>query len=165
MAYTARQIAADRDTVFAVLADPHTYPAWLVGNAEVQHVDPTWPAPGSRFRHRVGIWPLTISDVTTLEAIVPGRMLRLLVRARPLIRAVATFRLFGDGDTTFVSLEEEPAVPVVGSIVRPVVDPIIHLRNHASLRRLAAFVEDAQRDGALERHPAADESPWTSTPS
>jgi uncharacterized protein YndB with AHSA1/START domain len=159
MAYTARQIAADRDTVFAVLADPHTYPAWLVGNAEVQEVDADWPRPGSAFRHRVGVWPLTITDVTTLDAIEPTRMLRLLVRARPLIRAVATFRLAGDGDTTFVSLEEEPAVRFIGALVRPVVDPIIHFRNHASLRRLAAFVEDAQRDGAIAN------GPWTSTPS
>lgn len=165
MAYTAREIAADRETVFAVLADPHTYPAWLVGNAEVTEVEPGWPAPGSRFHHRVGVWPFTLADVSTLDAIEPCRMIRLLVRARPLIRATATFRLAGDGDTTFVSLEEEPAVRVIGALVRPVVDPIIHLRNHASLRRLAAFVEDARRDGSIAGPTNSDERPWTSTPS
>lgn len=166
MAYTCREIAADPATVFAVVADPHTYPAWLVGNAEVERVDASWPSPGSRFHHRVGVWPLTLSDATTLDAIDEPRMLRLLVRARPLIRAVATFRLVSDGERTVVSLEEEPAVRIIGALVRPVVDPLIHLRNHASLRRLAAFVEDASRDGSIAAPVRTPHDPaWTSTPS
>lgn len=166
MAYTSREIAADRATVFAVIADPHTYPAWLVGNAEVDHVDDTWPTPGSRFHHRVGVWPFTLSDVTSLDVIEEPTMIRLLVRARPLIRAVATFRVISDGVRTVVSLEEEPAVPVIGAIVRPFMDPLIHLRNHASLRRLASFVEDAARDGSIEAPTRTAHDPaWTSTPS
>jgi uncharacterized protein YndB with AHSA1/START domain len=148
MSYNSREIDAAPDLVFAVLADPHTYPAWLVGNAEVRSVDSDWPRPGSRFRHRVGVWPLTIADSTELAAIEPGRSLRLKVRARPLIRAVAIFRIVSDGTRTVVSLEEEPAVPIVGAIVRPFVDPLTHLRNHASLRRLASFIESAERDRA-----------------
>ena len=148
MAYNSREIEADVDTVFAVLADPHSYPAWLVGNAEVRSVDADWPRPGSKFHHRVGVWPFTISDSTQLAEIEPGQLLRLNVRARPLIRAVATFRLIGDGDRTVVSLEEEPAMRILGAIVRPLVDPLTHLRNHASLRRLAALIEDRRRDEA-----------------
>jgi uncharacterized protein YndB with AHSA1/START domain len=148
MSYNSREIGAHVHTVFAVLSDPHTYPAWLVGNAEVRAVDPDWPRPGSKFKHRVGVWPFTIADSTQLVEIEPGRLLRLNVRARPLIRAVATFRLVGDGQRTVVSLEEEPAMPVIGAIVRPLLDPLSHLRNHASLRRLASFIESQERDRA-----------------
>jgi uncharacterized protein YndB with AHSA1/START domain len=146
MSYNSREIEADADTVFAVLSDPHTYPAWLVGNAEVRSVDPDWPRPGSKFHHRVGVWPLTIADSSQLADIEPGRLLRLNVRARPLIRAVATFRLVGDGERTVVSLEEEPAMRLVGALVRPLVDPLTHVRNHVSLRQLAAFIDAQERD-------------------
>ena len=48
--------------------------------------------------------------------------------------------------SSVVSIEEEPAVRTVGNIVRPVMDPLIHVRNHRSLRRFAALVEgDASR--------------------
>jgi uncharacterized protein YndB with AHSA1/START domain len=153
MAYTSREIAADRDTVFTVLSDPHTYPAWLVGNVEVQHVDDDWPRPGSEFRHRVGAWPLTIGDRSRVIEVDHGRMLRLDVRARPFIRAVATFRLVGDGDVTMVSLEEGPQKSVLGRILRPILDPLTHIRNHTSLRRLADYIED----GAGATHPVAGE--------
>ena len=46
------------------------------------------------------------------------RMLRLAVRARPLISAVATFTVVGDGDRCVLSFEEEPALrPVDGRAV------------------------------------------------
>ena len=35
---------------------------------------------------------------------------------------------------------------ILGAIVRPLVDPLTHLRNHASLRRLAALIEDRRRE-------------------
>jgi uncharacterized protein YndB with AHSA1/START domain len=142
MAYTAREIAAGRDAVFAVLIDPHTYPAWLVGNAEVRHVDDAWPTPGSAFHHRVGAWPLTLADSSRVIDVDPGRRLRLDVRARPFIRAVATFTLVGDDSRTVVSLEEEPTLRWIGNLVRPLLDPLTHVRNHASLRRLADYLED-----------------------
>ena len=40
--------------VFAVLADPTTYPDWLVGAQAIRDVDPAWPAPGAKFSHRIG---------------------------------------------------------------------------------------------------------------
>jgi hypothetical protein len=155
MSFTCREIAADRDAVFTVLADPHTYPAWLVGNVEVRTVDPDWPQPGSRFHHRVGAWPLTLADTSRLIDIEPGRLIRLDVRARPFIRAVATFRLVGDGGRTMVSLEEEPTLRILGNLVRPLLDPLTHIRNHTSLRRLADYVEDGARS-TQPQQPATD---------
>ena len=128
---------------FAVLVDPETYPEWLVGAKEIRDVDAGWPNPGSRFHHVVGVGPLQIPDNTEVLDIEPGRMLKLKVRARPFVSAEATFTVVGDpdGQRCVVSLQEEPTVRWAGNLVRPVMDPSIHVRNHKSLEHLAAVVE------------------------
>jgi uncharacterized protein YndB with AHSA1/START domain len=136
-----RASAAD---AFAVLIDPETYPRWLVGAKQIRDVDAGWPSPGSRFHHVVGAGPMQIPDNTEVLAIEPGRMLKLKVRARPFVSAEATFTVVGDADDSgrcVVSLQEEPTVRWLGNLVRPVMDPSIHVRNHKSLEHLAAVVE------------------------
>jgi uncharacterized protein YndB with AHSA1/START domain len=142
MAYTSRTLAASRSAVWDVLIDPHTYPDWLIGAASIRSVDDTWPSVGSRFRHRVGIGWLSIPDHSEVLDIDPGRMLRLMVEARPLIAGVVTFELVSDATGTVVAVEEEPLLRIIGNIVRPVMDPTIHLRNHRSLRRLDRIVQE-----------------------
>lgn len=132
---------ASAPEAFAVLIDPETYPRWLIGAKEIRDVDADWPRPGSRFHHVVGAGPLQIPDHTEVLAIEPGRLLRLKVKARPFVSAEATFTVIGDGERCVVSLQEEPTVRWAGNLVRPVMDPSIHVRNHRSLRRLAAVVE------------------------
>lgn len=127
--------------MWAVLVDPTTYPDWLIGAASIRDVDDSWPAVGSRFHHRVGLGPLSLPDHSEVLAIDPGRLLRLAVRARPFVSAVATFTLVSDVTATVVSLEEEPRARSIGNVVRPIMDPSIHVRNHRSLRRLARLVE------------------------
>jgi hypothetical protein len=140
MSYTSREIIAPVDLVWQVLIDPETYPEWLVGAKEIRDVDADWPEPGSSFHHSVGTGPFTINDRTTVKRIDHHRLLQLSVRARPFIAAVASFCLVSDGHRTVVSLEEEPEVPVIGQLVRPVLDPATHHRNHRSLRQLERFV-------------------------
>lgn len=140
MSYTSRVIEAPLHEVWDVIVDPETYPNWLVGAQAIRSVDDEWPAPGSRFHHRVGIGPLTIPDSTAVEAVEPLRRLRLAVRARPLVSATATFTLVSDGTRTVVSLEEEPKPRLIGNLVRAVLDPSTHLRNHRSLCRLEEVV-------------------------
>jgi len=142
MAYTSRTIHAPIEAVWAVLIDPHTYPDWLIGAADIRDLDADWPAIGSRFHHRVGVGWLSIPDSTEVEDIIEPDLLRLAVRARPFVSAVATFRLVGDGNATAVSVEEEPQVRTIGNLVRPVMDPAIHVRNHRSLRRLDDLVTE-----------------------
>jgi hypothetical protein len=86
-------------------------------------------------------------------AAVPDRQLVLAVRARPLVSAVATFTLVSDGSHCVVQFEEEPAVRLVGNIARPVLDPITHVRNHMSLKRLAHYVVTQHSIGSV-RTPA-----------
>jgi hypothetical protein len=38
-------------------------------------------------------------------------------------------------------MQEEPAARLIGNVVRPIMDPTMHVRNHRSLRRLAQVVE------------------------
>jgi hypothetical protein len=126
---------------FAVLVNPATYPRWLAGATAIRDVDATWPKPGSRFHHVVGLGPLRLADSTEVLDIEDGSMLRLKVQARPFISAVATFRVLGSDDRSFITLEEEPALRTIGNLVRPVMDPVVHVRNHRSLRRLAELIE------------------------
>jgi uncharacterized protein YndB with AHSA1/START domain len=136
-------MSASPDRVFTVLVDPDSYPRWLFGAKRVRDVDATWPRPGSRFHHVVGVGPLVVADSTEVLAIEEGVMLRLHVRARPFISAVVTFRVVGDGNHCAVTVQEEPALRVIGNLVRPVMDPLFHVRNHHSLRRLAEVVAEA----------------------
>ena len=140
MAHNSREIDASPREVFAVLADPWTYPEWLVGTVDVRDVDHNWPSPGSRFHHTVGVRPLVILDVTEVREVEPGRSIVLSVRARPVVAAEVSFRLVGDDDRCVVSVEEEPSLRILGNLVRPAMDPIIHVRNHHSLRRLERVV-------------------------
>lgn len=141
VAFTSREVAASPTEAFAVLIDPETYPHWLVGATAIRDVDDTWPQAGSKFHHRVGFGPLQVADDTEVLDIDEGEMLRLKVRARPLISAVATFRVIGSDGHCVITLEEEPAAGTIGNLVRPVMDPATHVRNHRSLRRLAQIIE------------------------
>ena len=113
---------------------------------------PAWPKPGSKFHHVVGFGPLRLADNSEVLDIDESAMvLRLEVRARPLIAAVATFRVIGTDSRCVITLQEEPALRMIGNLVRPVMDPATHVRNHRSLRRLADVFE--QRDGDLSQRP------------
>jgi len=142
VAYTSRELAVSPSRAFAALVTPETYPTWLIATNRIRDVDDNWPQRGSRFHHVVGAGPFRIADSTEVVDIEPDALLRLRVRARPFIAAVVTFRVIGSDGSCVVSIEEEPAVRTVGNIVRPVMDPVIHVRNHRSLRRLAALVEE-----------------------
>jgi uncharacterized protein YndB with AHSA1/START domain len=142
VSYTSRQLKASPAQAFAVLIDPTTYPRWLVGATAIRDVEKSWPSRGSKFDHVVGWGPMRIADSTEVVDIEPGALLRLKVRARPWISAIATFRTIGSDQTCVVSLEEEPAVKTIGTLVRPVMDPVTHLRNHRSLRLLAGVIEE-----------------------
>lgn len=141
MAFTSREVQASAAAAFAVLIDPETYPLWLVGAKRIREVDDGWPRPGSRFHHVVGIGPFQIRDESIALDLDPGTMLRLKVKARPFVSAVATFRVVGNDERCVVTLEEEPGLRLIGNLVRPVMDPTIHIRNHRSLRRLATVIE------------------------
>ncbi|WP_421118642.1 SRPBCC family protein [Aquihabitans daechungensis] len=70
--------------VFDGLADPWTYPEWLVGAKEMRSVDAEWPAAGSSFHHRVGlVGPLTLADSSSSCEVDAPNLLVLEVRLVP----------------------------------------------------------------------------------
>jgi hypothetical protein len=93
----------------------------------------------------VGLGPFKVRDFTEVLALEENELLRLKVRARPFIWAVATFRIVGQAGSCVVTLEEEPDVRIIGNLVRPVLDPTTHVRNHRSLKRLADVVTSRRR--------------------
>lgn len=145
MAFNSVEFDVVCGEVFAVLVDPTTYPDWLIGAADIRDVDEDWPIPRSCFHHRVGFGPFRMPDSTEVLAVEPNRMLQLAVRARPLVSAVVTFRLVGDGGRCVLTWQEEPASRVLGNLVRPVLDPLTHVRNHRSLGRLVGVVRERRR--------------------
>ena len=127
-------------TVFDAVADPRTYPEWLVGAKEMRSVDPTWPAPGSSFHHRVGLaGPLTVDDSSTCREVRAPNLLVLEVRARPFGRAQVTFRLHETvGGATEVAFSEEPIGPA--RVLAPVAAVLAKHRNARSLEHLEDYL-------------------------
>ena len=138
MARTETTIPAPIERVFAVLADPYRYHEWVVGAKEIRDADAGWPAAGSVFHHAVGVGPLTLKDNTQcLEVQAPTHIV-LEARARPLGRAKVDIHLDTVEGGTRVIMDEVATSPPLVKLLNPVLDPLVHLRNVESLRRLTA---------------------------
>jgi uncharacterized protein YndB with AHSA1/START domain len=136
--------SASPDAVFAVLADGHRYADWVVGAKKIRTVDPAWPAPGSTFRHKVGVGPIEIKDSSTVEAVEPGRSITLRVRARPvgIARVHIELEPAPDGGTE-IHMDETPVDGAAKVLDNPVQRVLLKGRNVEALRRLANLAEAA----------------------
>ncbi|GAC1376381.1 MAG: SRPBCC family protein [Acidimicrobiales bacterium] len=138
MARTQTTVPVPIERVFAVLADPYRYHEWVVGAKEIRDADATWPEVGSLFHHSVGVGPLTLKDNTQcLEVDAPTHIV-LEARARPLGRARVDIRLEQVDGGTRVTMDEVATSPPLMKLLNPVLDPLVHVRNVESLRRLTA---------------------------
>jgi uncharacterized protein YndB with AHSA1/START domain len=133
-----QDVAAAPAAVFAVLSDPTTYPEWLVGAKHIRRVDADFPERDASFGHEVGAGVLAVDDSTTVERVVPEHELQLIVRARPFLVARARFRIEETATGARVLLDEEPIG--VYRAFRFAIEPLVRVRNRASLRRLAEFL-------------------------
>lgn len=141
MSRTRRLVKVPPEQVWEVLADGWMYPLWVVGAARMREVDDTWPAPGSKLHHSVGLWPALLDDETVVRACEPGRMLRLRARGWPAGEADVVITLTPQDGGTLVEIEED-AVKGPGRLMpKPVRAPLIAWRNVESLRRLAHVAE------------------------
>jgi uncharacterized protein YndB with AHSA1/START domain len=139
MATTEQTFDVSVSDLFATLANPDTYPHWLVGAKRIRSVSDDWPQPKSFFEHVVGFGPAVIPDRTTVRAIDPPHMLEMLVRARPLLEAVVRFEVRGSATGCTLVMRETPAG--VYKAISSVAQPLIRARNERSLRRLQEYVE------------------------
>lgn len=136
--------------VFGVLTDGWSYAAWVVGASRVREVEEGWPQPGRSIHHSIGVWPLLLHDTTKVEQYEPLRFLQLQVRAWPTgegrVEFVATDR---DGDCHLVMREHVVRGPMA-ALPQSVVDPLLRLRNHESLRRLALLAEKHRESASTD---------------
>jgi uncharacterized protein YndB with AHSA1/START domain len=136
MTTTERVMQVPREAVWETLARAGDYAQWVVGSAAVRAADPTWPAPGSRFHHSVGIGPLALRDHTEAIESRPPRLLRLRANARPLAIAIVTLELEANGRGTRVRMTQELAGPYRLLELNPLVPLLTRARNAKSLERL-----------------------------
>lgn len=136
MAANERFMPVPPEAVWDALADAGGYAYWVVGSREIRDADPDWPAPGARFHHTVGFGPLTIRDHTVaVEARRPG-LLRLRVKARPLVTAQVTFEMRAEDGGTRVRMTETPDGLTSWMVLNPLVHLLTRGRNAESLMRL-----------------------------
>lgn len=131
-------IPAPPSAVYEVLADPETYPDWLVGADHMRSVDDEFPAAGSKFDHSVGAAGVTVDDQTQSLGADPDHHLALLVNAG-VFHARVDFELRREPDGgTHVSFSERP----VGAFapLTPLLRPTLYGRNAASLAKLRDLV-------------------------
>ncbi len=147
MSVVERTMACTPAEVFAVLADGWSYTNWVVGAARIREVEPTWPQPGSRLHHSVGIWPALLDDHTGVLRCVQDQLLELQARGWPAGEATVRIELRATGDSTLVTLTENATRGAGRYLPRPLQDLGLHPRNIESLRRLAMLAEGRSRTG------------------
>jgi uncharacterized protein YndB with AHSA1/START domain len=136
-----QEVDAPPDDVWRVLADGWLYPLWVVGATRMRQVDDTWPEPGSKLHHSVGVWPLVIDDDTEVMESVPGHRLKLRARAWPGGEADVELRIEDRGAGSLVTIEEDLVEGPARFVPVPVRSPILQIRNRETLRRLAWLAE------------------------
>jgi uncharacterized protein YndB with AHSA1/START domain len=135
-------IATTVDRVWDVLSDGFSYPAWVVGASHMRAVDASWPNPGSRLYHAIGVWPVLLRDSTEVESVQAGRLLVLLAHGGPLGAARVRLDLESRGDRQcVVTMTEDAVTPRARALPAAVRSLLIRARNRESLSRLAAICE------------------------
>jgi uncharacterized protein YndB with AHSA1/START domain len=144
-ARATQPFASPSDDVFGVLADGERYADWVVGAKRVRAVDDTWPQPGARFHHEVGVGPLTLKDSSKLLEIDPPRRVVLEVRAWPAGKARVTITVSErPGGGSEVRLEEVPTEGLAKNLDSWGLRRLTMIRNVESLRRLRRLVDGAR---------------------
>jgi carbon monoxide dehydrogenase subunit G len=138
------EISATPDVVFSVLADPRTYPEWLVGAQVIRSVDDSWPLPGSQFHHRIGFGPASIPGSTTVTDHRPSEALTLAAGMGPFGEVSVRFVLTAAPSGTVVEVDEVPARGLARGAWRAmslVTNLALWGRNEVSLSLLRDVVE------------------------
>lgn len=141
MASVSRSVSTTPHRVWEVLADGWLCPLWVVGASRIRDVDASWPEPGSRIHHSVGVWPMLIDDNTEVLESIPDQMIKLKAKGQFLGKAEVLITLSPIGDETSVEIHEVPVSGPGTVIPHAVMAPILNWRNVETLRRLAYLAE------------------------
>ncbi len=168
MAHNEIDLDVPPERVLAVLSDPRSFARWVVGSKEIRRADPDWPAVGTAFDHKVGIWGITLSGHSEVVENEPPELLKLLVKAKPFSKAYVTLRLRPVARGTRVEMDEVAADTRSMLLFNALTDPFIRIRNSESLRRLKALAEGKEsipggelpaRDSDREAHISGSSGP------
>lgn len=138
-----RECTAAPRTVWAVLADPGTFPAWVVGAARVDRVDVGWPAVGAAMDYRVGAWPALLPARSSVRGSEPERLLALHGDLGPLGAVDVVVSVAEAGPGSVLTIREDVAAGPATFVPRPLRATVIRARNVETLRRLALLAEGA----------------------
>ncbi len=128
-------VDAPRDDVFNAVANPETYPNWLVGAQQIRDVDDEFPEKGAEFAHSVGASPeVAVDDSTVVLESHGHRQLVLEAHAGPLTAKVE-FDFIRRGEQTEIVMRERPVGPA--QVLTPLIRPMLALRNRVSMQRLS----------------------------
>lgn len=136
-----RDTTASRQQVWDVIADGWTYSQWVVGNTRMRAVDPSWPNPGSKIHHSLGVWPVVLDDETTVVACEPLREIVLAAKARPFGAARVTLRLHDIAEGCRIEMSEVPISRPLKWLPQSATLAAAWPRNRECTWRLAAVAE------------------------
>lgn len=140
-AVVRRLIHAEPAQVWAVLSDGWLYPSWVVGASRMREVEQSWPAPGSKLHHSVGLWPLLLDDRTEVLGCEPQRRLRLKAHGWPAGAAEVVVELTPAGAGTEVTIREDAVSGPARLVPAPLRQLGVVPRNKEALRRLSFLAE------------------------
>jgi uncharacterized protein YndB with AHSA1/START domain len=147
VAEVSMTIEATPEEIFAVLLDAWSYEDWVVGCKDIRSVDETWPGPGARLHHTVGVGPVEVQDSTAVVEVDPPRRLTLEARAEPAGVARVVFTLEPGDGVTEVTMFEKPIRGVAATVDNAAFDKVVEGRNVETLRRLKKRVEEQAGSG------------------
>jgi uncharacterized protein YndB with AHSA1/START domain len=151
MSTERRHCDAPASVVWEVLSDPWLFASWVVGASRIRDVTGPWPAEQSLIHHTLGIRPLLLKDTTSVLSSVPGSLLVLQARGRPLGEARVEMRLEDEPGGCAIVMTERAVAGVGRLLPRPVHDAAIGVRNREALRRLA-FIAQGRHSGPAPAH-------------
>ncbi|MCW2649461.1 MAG: polyketide cyclase [Mycobacterium sp.] len=131
-----RDMPVARERVWQVIADGWTYSQWVVGNSRMRAVDHDWPAPGTRIKHSIGVWPFVINDETVSLRCVPLEEIVLLAKMGPVGAAEVGLRLSDIADGCRVEMSEAPAEGPIKVLPDRLTMIAMDIRNRECLWRL-----------------------------
>jgi uncharacterized protein YndB with AHSA1/START domain len=135
------------EDVFEVLSDGWLFPTWVVGASRMRDVDETWPREGAALQHSFGVWPLVIDDEAVVLEYDPPRLMRIQPKGWPVGEARVTIEVKPRGTGCVVRITEYAAAGPGRLVPKPIMDAVLRIRNHETLRRLA-FISEGRHAGS-----------------
>jgi uncharacterized protein YndB with AHSA1/START domain len=144
MAGVERNLAAGREAVWAVLADPARYPDWVLGMSEVRRADRDWPLPGATFDYRLRWGPVPLAGRATVLAAHPPGHLRIRWRRGLVGESTVELTIHRDDGTTTIRMSEGRAGLFQGIPANPLIAAIDYGRDVTSIDRLRRLVHNEE---------------------